>query len=163
MISPFVIESGYNSISGIMTVPDAGTTPYPCVILSHGLISSKTSSKYVTLSERYAAMGIASCRFDYHGCGESTGDIRETTLTIRLDNLDRIVEAIRGMENIDPERIGILGSSFGAVTCVVKAARDRRIRCVSPLGNTLHTRKIGRRGCRRHKIQRLALQRFCTI
>jgi len=132
MIRPFTLDSPYNSISGVMVFPDAGAAPYPCVILSHGLISSKLSSKYVSLSERYAAMGIASCRFDYHGCGESSGDIRETTLTIRLDNLDRIVGHVRSLKEIDPERVGILGSSFGAVTCVVKAARDPRIKCISP-------------------------------
>ena len=132
MIRPFTLDSPNNSISAVMVTPDGAAGSYPCVILSHGLISSKTSSKYVSLSERYAAMGVASCRFDYHGCGESSGDIRETTLTIRLDNLDRIVEHVRGLAEIDPERIGILGSSFGAVTCILKAARDERIKCISP-------------------------------
>ena len=132
MISPFTIESAYNRVSGIMVIPDRGEGPFPCVVLSHGLISSKTSSKYVTLSERFSAMGIAACRFDYHGCGESTGDIRETTLTIRMENLDRIVDTVRTRGDIDPERIGIVGSSFGAVTSIVKAARDPRIKCISP-------------------------------
>jgi uncharacterized protein len=132
VIRPFTLKSAYNRISAVMVFPDAGAGPFPCTILSHGLISSKMSSKYVSLSERYAAMGIASCRFDYHGCGESGGDISETTLTIRLDNLDRIVESIRSMKEIDPERIGILGSSFGGVTCILKAAGDPRIKCVSP-------------------------------
>jgi uncharacterized protein len=127
-----MLDSPYNSISAVMVVPDNGNGPYPCVVLSHGLISSKISSKYVVLSERYAAVGIASCRFDYHGCGESGGDIRETTLTIRLDNLDRIIEKVRSMREIDSEKIGILGSSFGGVTSILKAARDPRIKCISP-------------------------------
>ena len=132
MIRPFVIPSLHNDISGLMILPETSKGPYPCVILSHGLISSKTSSKYVVLSEQFAAMGVASCRFDYHGCGESGSDIRETTLTIRLHNLDRIVENARSRSEIDPERIGILGSSFGGVTCLMHASKDPRIRCVSP-------------------------------
>lgn len=109
-----------------------GIGPYPCVVLSHGLISSKTSSKYVTLSERLAAEGIASCRFDYHGCGESGGRIEDTTLTIRLENLERVVEYMRNVPAVDPERIGLLGGSFGGVTSVLKASLDGRIKCISP-------------------------------
>jgi uncharacterized protein len=132
VIRSFELDSAHNKISALMVTPDAGKGPYPAVILSHGLISSKTSSKYVTLSDRLAAMGIASCRFDYHGCGESGGDIRETTLTIRLENLDCVVENVMSRQDIDPDRIGILGSSFGGVTCLIKASRDPRIKCVSP-------------------------------
>jgi uncharacterized protein len=132
MIRSFFIDSSYNRVSGTMTIPEAGKRPFPCVVLSHGLISSKTSSKYVTLSDRLDAEGIASCRFDYHGCGESGGAIEDTTLTIRLENLEKIVEYARSQQEIDPERIGLLGGSFGGVTSVVKASLDRRIKCISP-------------------------------
>lgn len=132
MIRSFELDSAHNKISAVIVTPETGKSLHPAVILSHGLISSKTSSKYVVLSDRLAAMGIASCRFDYHGCGQSGGDIRDTTLTIRLENLDRIVENMVSRQDIDPDRIGILGSSFGGVTCLVKASRDPRVKCVSP-------------------------------
>ena len=103
----------------------------PCVILSHGLISSKESSKYMALSERFAEMGVATCRFDYHGCGASGGHIEETTLTIRLDNVNAIVDYVLHYVGIDPEKIGIIGSSFGATTALIKSARDKRIKCLS--------------------------------
>lgn len=70
MIQDFQIKSASNTIAGLMTIPN-GPGKYPCVILSHGLISSKESSKYIALSERFAGAGIATCRFDYHGCGAS--------------------------------------------------------------------------------------------
>lgn len=127
----FEIESTYNPIKGVMVVPDR-PGKYPCVILSHGLVSSKESSKYVAMSERFLVAGIATCRFDYHGCGESGGKIEETTLTIRLDNLDAITEYVLRHPSVDPENVGILGSSFGGTTCVLKAAKDKRIRCISP-------------------------------
>jgi hypothetical protein len=86
----------------------------------------------MTLSERLAASGMASCRFDYHGCGESGGDIRSTTLTIRLENLDRIFDYLISRPDVDAEKVGMLGASFGGAACLVKASRDSRIRCVSP-------------------------------
>jgi fermentation-respiration switch protein FrsA (DUF1100 family) len=129
MIENFEIDVLHNKISGIMTVPDSGKK-YPCVILSHGLISSKESSKYVALSESLNDAGIASCRFDYHGCGESGGNIEETTLTKRIGNLNSITEYVVNHSLVDMDKIGILGSSFGGSTCIVKAARDKRIKCI---------------------------------
>lgn len=103
----------------------------PCVILSHGLISSKESSKYAALSEAFRAAGIAACRFDYAGCGESDGRIEETTLSGRIGSLDAVFEWVLAHPSVDAERVGLLGSSFGGCTSLVKAARDGRVRCVS--------------------------------
>jgi hypothetical protein len=132
MTKNFEIPSAYNKIAGLMIIPQGRRKKYPCVILSHGLVSSKESSKYALVSDIFAGAGIATCRFDYHGCGESGGDITETTLSIRLENLDVITEYIINHPSLDPHNIGILGSSFGGTTCVLKAAKDRRIKCVSP-------------------------------
>lgn len=130
MIDFFEINSMSNKIAGVMSIPN-GHKRYPCVVLSHGLISSKESSKYLALSETLNNEGIATCRFDYHGCGESEGNIEETTLTIRSGNLDSIVEHVLNHSLVNPGKIGILGSSFGGSTCIVKASRDKRIKCVS--------------------------------
>ena len=113
-----------------MVFPE-GKGIFPCVVLSHGLISSKESSKYVAISERFAEAGIASCRFDYHGCGDSGGNIEETTLTIRLDNLNAIVDYVFRHPVVDIYKIGIIGSSFGGTAGLIKTARDKRIKCVS--------------------------------
>lgn len=142
MIESFALASYYNRISGLMVIPDAHEKS-PCVVLSHGLVSSKESSKYVALSERFVEAGIATCRFDYHGCGESEGNIEDTTLTIRVENLDTVVEYVVGHHCIDRERIGILGSSFGGTTCVLKAARDKKIRCISPWATPYRLEKEG--------------------
>ena len=130
MIEAFEIVSTFNKISGLMVLPEE-SGKFPCAVLSHGLISSKESSKYTLLSERLADAGIASCRFDYHGCGESGGRIEETTLTIRLDNLNAIVDYVLRHQKINAGKIGIVGSSFGGTTGLIKTARDKRIQCAS--------------------------------
>ncbi|OPY83358.1 MAG: esterase [Syntrophorhabdus sp. PtaU1.Bin153] len=142
MITNFELRSAYNTIQGIMVIPEINQK-YPCVILSHGLVSSKESSKYTAVSEKFAENGIATCRFDYHGCGQSGGRIEETTLTIRLDNLDVVTEYVISHSSIDPERIAIMGSSFGGVTCVLKAAKDSRIKCISPWATPHRLEKEG--------------------
>jgi len=130
MIQDFQIRSEFNTIAGLMTIPN-GPGKYPCVILSHGLISSKESSKYVALSERFAGAGIATCRFDYHGCGASGGNIEDTTLSIRIENLNNVAEYVLKHGQVKPESVGIVGSSFGATAALIKAARDKRVQCVS--------------------------------
>jgi dienelactone hydrolase len=137
MIESFKIQSLYNKISGLLVIPEANGR-YPCVILSHGLVSSKESSKYIAISDNFARAGIATCRFDYHGCGESEGNIEETTLTIRVENLDAVFEYVFHHRLINQEKIGILGSSFGGTICIMKAAKDKRIQCISPWA-TPHT------------------------
>jgi hypothetical protein len=124
------VRSGPYRIRGILTAPERGGR-FPCVVLSHGLISSKDSSKYVALSAAFLAAGVASVRFDYQGCGESDGSIEETTLSARVANLDAVAEWVFAHPSLDAGKVGLLGSSFGGSTSLVKAARDRRIRCLS--------------------------------
>jgi dipeptidyl aminopeptidase/acylaminoacyl peptidase len=131
MIETFYLQSAYNRISAVLARPDDHDRAYPCVVLSHGLVSSKDSSKWVQLAERLMDAGVAACRFDYHGCGESTGDIRHTSLTKRLENLSAIIDYLVNHYAVDGARLGIIGSSFGASTALIKAARDPRIRCTS--------------------------------
>ena len=130
MIEPFEVRSGPYRIRGLLTLPEGGGK-HPCVILSHGLISSKESSKYRALSAAFLSSGMASCRFDYHGCGESEGRIEETTLSRRIEDLDAVVDWVCRYPSLDNGKIGLLGSSFGGCTSLAKAARDRRITCVS--------------------------------
>lgn len=130
MTEHFTLQSAFNAISAIFTIPRA-SSPIPCVILSHGLLSSKESDKYTLLAERFVDEGYGVCRFDYHGCGESGGVIEETTLTKRLENLGCIVNEVRSRSTVDPARVAILGSSFGATSALLTAAKDRDIRCVS--------------------------------
>ncbi len=130
MAGQFEVESGGYKIRGVLALPRAAGT-HPCVILSHGLISSKESDKFVALEGLLTGSGIGSCRFDYQGCGESAGPIEETTLTIRLGNLEAVFDYVASDPRVDAARIGLLGSSFGGSTSLLKAARDERIRCVS--------------------------------
>ena len=126
----FQVTSGNHPVTGILSTPE-GSGRFPCAILSHGLVSSKESSKYIYLSERFCAAGIAACRFDYHGCGESGGNIAETTLTIRVRDFESVLEHALGHHSADSGRIGILGSSFGGSTALVEAAKNPKVKCVA--------------------------------
>ena len=63
--------------------------------------------------------------------GKVTGVSRRRPSAARVANLDAVAEWVFGHPSLDAEKIGLLGSSFGGSTSLVKAARDRRIRCLS--------------------------------
>jgi uncharacterized protein len=129
MTERFDLPAPILEVRGILTIPDSDGK-HPCIIISHGLISSKDSSKSVALADAFGAAGIASCRFDYHGCGESEGALRDTSLSIRLKNLQTVLDYVRQHKRLDPLAIGLSGSSFGGSTTLLLSALDRTIRCV---------------------------------
>jgi alpha/beta superfamily hydrolase len=45
----------------------------PCVIACHGLGASKESDKYLLMGAELPGAGMALARFDFRGCGESSG------------------------------------------------------------------------------------------
>jgi alpha-beta hydrolase superfamily lysophospholipase len=102
--------------------PAAGDGAAPCVVACHGLHASKDSDKYLLLGEAFPASGLALARFDFRGCGESSGTESETTVTTRLADLDAVLARLAGHPRLDG-RFGLLGSSLGGFVALHAAAR----------------------------------------
>ncbi len=102
----------------------------PCVIASHGLFSSKDSDKFVEIGEFFSARGIALIRYDHQGCGESEGDISETTTSSRIKDLEAMFELAINHPLLS-DSIGLLGSSMGGFISVFKGAADPRVKALA--------------------------------
>ncbi|MGD9123739.1 MAG: alpha/beta hydrolase [Desulfarculaceae bacterium] len=91
--------------------------PQGAVVIAHGLQSSKASTKLTRLSQSLAAAGLAALRFDHSGCGQSPGDMEETTLSSRRD------EFLAAMEFLASQVPGLplvyMGSSLGGTTALL--------------------------------------------
>jgi len=97
--------------------------PVPCVVACHGLNASKDSDKYLLLGVEVPAAGLALARFDFRGCGESTGVEEETTVSTRIEDARAVLAHLRGDPRLDG-RFGLLGSSMGGFVALhVAAAR----------------------------------------
>ena len=95
----------------------------PCVITCHGLGAAKDSDKYRQLGEAIAAVGLALARFDFRGCGESSGSEEDTTIATRIEDLEAIMDFLGAHLRLDG-RFGLLGGSLGGfVALYVAAAR----------------------------------------
>ncbi|MDJ0537027.1 MAG: prolyl oligopeptidase family serine peptidase [Xenococcaceae cyanobacterium MO_207.B15] len=68
--------------------------------------------------------GIATFRYDKRGCGESEGDFNSTSLFDLVSDAFWAWQWLRGVPEIDTERIGVLGQSEGAVIALMLAAQE---------------------------------------
>jgi dienelactone hydrolase len=101
-----------------------------CVVMAHGFGASP-DGPLGQVARRIAAAGIAAFAFDYRHFGDSDGHPREQLdIDRQLDDWRAAIVYVRGRSDVDPELIGLWGSSLsgGQVLCV--AASDRRIACV---------------------------------
>lgn len=102
----------------------------PCVIASHGLLSSKDSEKYMELCTWLSREGLAAVRFDYLGCGQSDGKLRDSTVTGRLEELATVIDFVRN-DGALGNMIGLMGSSLGGYLTLFKAAQEKDVKAVA--------------------------------
>jgi len=134
----FVSEG--QKISGILHLPDEVNPP--CVIASHGLLSSKESEKYVVLGERLSAQGMAMLRFDFRGIGESEGRLADDTVSRRVVDLAAAVGFVRSYPGMG-HRIGLLGSSLGGYVSLIVASMEKEMRAVVVWATPFHLDDLG--------------------
>ena len=114
----------------VLHLPD-GPRTVPCVVACHGLSASKDSDKYLLLGEEFARAGLALARFDFRGCGESTGREDETTVATRIEDARAVLALLENHPRLDG-RFGLLGSSMGGFVALhVAAARGDGIPVVT--------------------------------
>ncbi|MFH1775059.1 MAG: alpha/beta fold hydrolase [Chloroflexota bacterium] len=106
----------------------------PCIIVSHGMESSKDGSKWPVLARYLYEAGFACLRFSHRGCGEgaekSQGEFADTTLSSRIQDYRAAIDYIE-TAGVDTHRLGAVGSSFGGM--VALAAGDIRLKALAIL------------------------------
>jgi alpha-beta hydrolase superfamily lysophospholipase len=106
-------------VAAVLHLPEAKNPP--CVIASHGLLSSKESDKYIALGERLSQEGIAMLRFDFRGCGESEGRWEDSTISRRLADLDAAIQFVKSRRGVG-KRMGLMGSSLGGYLTLIRTS-----------------------------------------
>ncbi len=133
-------QSEGQRLAGVLHLPDQNNPP--CVIASHGLLSSKESEKYMTLGERLSNEGIAMLRFDFRGIGESEGRLEDDTVSRRIRDLEAAINFMLTRPNLG-RRIGLVGSSLGGYVSLFEAARDKEIRALVIWATPFHLDDLG--------------------
>ena len=102
----------------------------PCVVLGHGL-GGTIDSGLLPFAERFSAAGIDALAFDYRHFGASEGEPRQLLSVPRqLEDYAAAIAFARALEDVDPERIVLWGSSYSGGHVVSVAVSDGRVAAV---------------------------------
>ena len=107
---------GDDILRGSLFTP-VGQGPFPGVVFFHGRGSSR--GRYLEISKRLAEKGFMALAFDFRGCGESDGNFPDQTQRMGIDDARAGLEFLLS-QNVDKNRIGVMGTSFGGfVTAII--------------------------------------------
>lgn len=118
-------------ISGTLCLPDNAPKgkKLACVMVLHGFGSNKTSDNVKIPCQMLNEWGYAALGFDMRGCGESEGTRANLICLEQVADTRNAVTYLQSRADIDPGKIGVLGSSFGGAVAVYSAGVDERIGC----------------------------------
>jgi len=102
----------------------------PAVILCHGF-SGIRSILLPPYAEELARSGFAALLFDYRGFGDSEGERGRLVPAEQRVDIRNAITFMQSLGEIDPERIGLWGTSFGGANAICTAAIDKRVKCLS--------------------------------
>ena len=119
-------RSGNGSCSAWLYRPEPDGR-VPLVVMAHGF-SATRDQRLDAYAERFQAAGLAVLLFDYRNFGASPGEPRQL-LSIRRQHADfhSAIAYARGLDDVDPDRIALVGSSFSGGHVLAVGAADPRI------------------------------------
>lgn len=114
----------------------------PAIVMAHGFTGVKEMA-LDNFASRFAQAGLAVVVFDYRYFGASGGEPRGQVLwTAQIDDYRNAISWASLQPEVDPERIGVWGTSMSGGNVLYLAAFDRRIKAVVaqvPLTNVWST------------------------
>ena len=133
-VQPLTFACQKVTCDGELWLPPAradGKKP-PVIVMAHGFGGLRDWG-LGPFAERFVKAGIAVVRFDYRGFGKSGGKPRRV-----VDGKEHVkdwlsaLDAVAQRTDIDPQRIGIWGTSYsGGQVLVVGAERPQQVKAVS--------------------------------
>lgn len=128
----FEVTSGTTKIRGAFH--PASSSQSPCIIVCHGMPAGprpvaagvddqgNDGLSYEEIAQLFSGLGIATVIFNFRGTGASTGDYHPMGW---VEDLQQVITWVQGRPEIDSARLGIMGSSMGAVIAIkVASGRD---------------------------------------
>jgi fermentation-respiration switch protein FrsA (DUF1100 family) len=124
------INADGETIRGWLFRPPGSAKKTPCIVLGNGFSAVKEMG-LADFAERFAAAGMAAIAFDFRNLGESDGSPRqELDPAKQIEDLRHAITYATMLPKIDPDRIGLWGTSYSGGHSLVIGGTDRRIKCV---------------------------------
>ena len=130
---------------------------FPAIVMTHGYGAVK--ELYLdSYAEYFAQSNFAVLAYDHQNFGDSEGEPRqEIDPKKQIQGYSSAITYLQSLTNlVDPERIGIWGTSYSGGHVLVVSATDKRVKCVvSQMPSISGTRNLKRRSKNDDDYQRL--------
>lgn len=138
--SVMIPAAGFN-LGATLTRPSGANLParLPAVVLLAGSGANDrdgTAAGIPIIGQIAGALadaGFLVVRYDKRGSGQSGGRTESATLSDFAEDARAVVNWLRRRDDVDDDRIAVIGHSEGAMVALLAAARERRIRAVGAI------------------------------
>jgi uncharacterized protein len=144
----FTIQTEQLELAATIHYPERETTNHreerlPLIIICHGFVGNKigVDRLFVKAARDLCRDGYMVLRFDYGGCGESTGEYGAGGLDDLITQTRYVLDYAEDIDCVDPTRITLLGHSLGGAVALLTAAQDRRVKSLvlwAPVAHPFH-------------------------
>jgi len=126
------IPSAGLKLSGAVSVPPQVNPDErrAAFLVLHGFGSNKDSQNVLRPCKVLNDLGYVTLRFDMRGCGESEGEHGRVICLEQVEDTQSALTFLARHRNVAPDRIGIIGTSFGGAVAVYTGGVDQRVAAV---------------------------------
>ncbi len=132
-----IFENKQDSVvlAGTLTIPDS-LGKYPAVILISGSSPTNRDSEsfhhkpFQVIADNLTRNGIAVLRYDDRGVNKSTGDFYDSTILDFAKDISAGIDYLKSREEINENRIGLIGHSEGGVVASIVASQNADLRYI---------------------------------
>ncbi|MDF2922104.1 MAG: permease [Paenibacillaceae bacterium] len=103
---------------------------HPLIVICHGFTGTRigVDRLFVQAARAFAESGYLTIRFDYGGCGESTGDYGAGGMDRLIEETRTVLDYALSLDCVDLSRVILLGHSLGGAVAIQTAVRDKRVK-----------------------------------
>ena len=122
--------NGDITLAGTLTLPP-GAGPHPAIVLVSGSGAQDRNEDigaplrpFQVLADELTRAGVAVLRYDDRGTGQSTGTFAGATTHDFATDAEAAITYLLTREEVDPDRLGLLGHSEGGYVAAMLGARN---------------------------------------
>src|SRR5579863_4003421 len=127
-------------LHGVLGVPEGvrGGARRAAFLVLHGFGSNSEGPNVLAPTRVLSEFGYVTLRFDMRGCGKSEGEFGRVICLEQVEDLGNALDFLSRHPAVDPDRIGVIGSSFGGAVAVYAGGTNPRLAAVVSNGGWGH-------------------------
>jgi hypothetical protein len=127
-------------LHGVLGLPE-GLRPSErraAFLVLHGFGSNSEGGNVLQPARVLSEFGYVTLRFDMRGCGKSEGEFGRVICLEQVEDTGNALAFLAKHPAVDPDRIGVIGSSFGGAVAVYAGGTNPRVAAVISNGGWGH-------------------------